>query len=69
MKHLKTFESYTDPKPINFEEVFGFSDLDLAYVLGDLIDKYDYLEFELISNNNNSSFEEMVKELLSVDIL
>ena len=26
-------------------------------------------EFELISNNNNSSFEEMVKELLSVDIL
>ena len=41
MKYLKTFENYTDQQPINFENVFGFDDDEVANVLGDLIDKFD----------------------------
>lgn len=54
MKHLKTFEAYkeyTDEQPINFDSVFGFSRSDIADVLSDLIDNYDFLDFDLISND------------------
>lgn len=54
MKYLKTFENfveYTNPEPINFEEVFGFSDNDLRAALSDFLDKYDFLDFELLSDD------------------
>ncbi len=67
MKHLKTFKTfesaealknYTDQDPIHFEEVFGINDDDISVVLSDLIDKYDYLDFETTSENyKNFSIE------------
>ncbi len=54
MKHLKTFEAYkeyTDEQPINFDSVFGFSRSDMADVLSDLIDNYDFLDFDLVSDD------------------
>lgn len=51
MKYLKTFEKYVETDPINFENVFGISDFDLSYLLGDLIDKYTYLEYEITTDD------------------
>jgi len=51
MKYLKTFENYVEADPINFENVFGISKVDLAYVLGDLLEKYIYLDFEILSDD------------------
>ena len=50
-KGRKSFENYVEADPINFENVFGISKVDLAYVLGDLLEKYIYLDFEILSDD------------------
>jgi len=67
MKYLKTFENYVKADPINFENVFGISDLDLSYILGDLIDKYDYLEFDLTTDDYKTFKIEIFEDGLEAD--
>jgi uncharacterized protein YutD len=52
MKYLKNFESYViDTEPLNFEEVFGFSSEELSNRISDFIDKYDFIGFEISSED------------------
>lgn len=52
MKYLKRFESYViDTEPLNFEEVFGFSSEEFSYRISDFIDKYDFIGFEISSED------------------
>ena len=67
MKYLKTFENYVEADPINFENVFGISDFDLSYLLGDLIDKYTYLEFELTTDDYKKFKIEIFEDGLEAD--
>jgi hypothetical protein len=67
MKYLKTFENYTDQQPINFENVFGFDDDEVANVLGDLIDKFDYLGFEIVCNDYKNFKIEIYDEDFNID--
>lgn len=67
MKILKTFEDYTDQQPINFENVFGFDDVEVANVLGDLIDKFDYLGFEIVCSDYKNFKIEIYDEDFAMD--
>ena len=67
MKYLKTFENYTDQQPINFENVFGFDDDEVANVLGDLIDEFDYLGFEIVCNDYKNFKIEIYDEDFNID--
>jgi len=67
MKYLKTFEKYVETDPINFENVFKITNQDITDVISDLIDKYDYLDFELTTNDYEKFNIEIFEEGLEAD--
>jgi len=67
MKYLKTYENYVETDPINFENVFGISRLDISYVLSDLIDEYEYLDFDLTTDDYKTFKIEIFEEGLEAD--
>jgi hypothetical protein len=51
MRFIKKFEKYTTDKQLNFEEVFGLSKSDIAGAISELIDNYDYIDFDLFTDD------------------
>jgi hypothetical protein len=57
MKHLKKFENfvdYTSTTPVSFDSMFGIDKRMLTQYLSYLIDKYDYLEFDIYSESKDT---------------
>lgn len=54
MKYLKRFESYTSKKPYSFDSVFKITKDELSDYLADLIDNFDYIDFDIVSDKFKS---------------
>jgi hypothetical protein len=67
MKYLRTFEKYAEADPINFENVFKLNDVAISSVLGDLLDKYIYLKFDINTNDYKKFKIEIYEDGLEAD--
>lgn len=71
MKHLKKFIKFneSESKPLNFENAFNITDYDISFILSDLVDKYEYISYEINSSDYKSFtieiFTENPKNILS----
>jgi hypothetical protein len=54
MKFLRTFETYkeyTSDKPYSFDSIFKITEGELNDYLSDMIDQFDYVDFDIISDD------------------
>ena len=51
MKYLKKFENYTSETPLSFDSVFKITKEQLNDYLSDMIDTFDYIDFDVISDD------------------
>lgn len=48
---LKKEESYTDDKQLSFNSIFDVTEYDLLGYISDMIDEFDYIEMDIISDD------------------
>ena len=48
---LKKEESYTDDKQLSFNSIFDVTEYDLLGYISDMIDEFDYIEIDIISDD------------------
>jgi len=51
LNSLKKEESYTDDKQYSFNSIFDVTEYDLLGYISDMIDEFDYIEMNIVSDN------------------
>lgn len=59
LSSLKKEESYTDDKQYSFDGIFGVTEKELIAYASDMIDEFDYIEMNIVSDNEKQFSIEM----------